>query len=203
MIIAIITIVCFILFFFSVPTACHISKVHQRSLSVFLQRWWNGFHQLTTCLDHNVASLWQRHLVYFFLCSHSVFPLDHTNPPRFDFQTPPPPFNFSIVVSFSCDFLFGIVSSLEFLFCWFGGSVHGECWILGVTGTDTGTLLGVLAVQCLLFAAHYAWSLCADRWNFFYVLQPLCVRGPFWMPSYTWRVFCKYVMVIMKPLLPV
>lgn len=49
---------------FSVPTACHIyikKKKFTSVLSAFLQRWWNGFHQLTTCLDHNVASLWQRH----------------------------------------------------------------------------------------------------------------------------------------------
>lgn len=57
-------------FLISVPTACHISKFTS-VLSAFLQRWWNGFHQLTTCLDHNVASLWQRHLVYFS-CPHSL-----------------------------------------------------------------------------------------------------------------------------------
>lgn len=42
-------------------------KTFTSSLSAFLQRWLNGFHQLTTCLDHNVASLWQRYPV---LSSH-------------------------------------------------------------------------------------------------------------------------------------
>lgn len=76
------------LFLISAPTACHISKFTS-VLSAFLQRWWNGFHQLTTCLDHNVASLWQRHLVYF-LCPHSLSffsPLIHTNP--YLVSTPP------------------------------------------------------------------------------------------------------------------
>lgn len=140
---------------------------------------------------------------FISLCSHSVLPPDHTNP-RFGFQPLLlrllPRSTLALLFCFLW-FPFGIVSSLEFLFCWFGGSVHGECWILGVTGADTGTLLGVLAVQCILLAAHTAWSLCADRWNFFFYcnlfvsevpFECLFINGVCFVSMWSWNLCCQF-----------
>lgn len=194
MIIAIVTIVYFILLFifenFCSYCLSHV-KVHQRYLSVFLQRWWNGFHQLTTCLDHNVASLWQRHLV-FFLCVLILPLLRITLTLVLVFKPLPPPFNFSIVVLFPVisfwyrQFTWVPILLLWWLCAWWmldtriDGRWHRDfAWC---PGSSMHFTCSTLRLKSLCWQVEFF---------VFVLLQPLCVRGPFWMPIYQWCVFVR------------
>lgn len=97
----------------SVPTACHTWKLTAVVSCRILQGWWNGFHQLTTCLDHNVARLWQHYPI--FLSSHFLF-LWVTLILVY-FQTPS-----SSKLMFCCRISFFIVS--QFCFVSVGASMH-------------------------------------------------------------------------------
>lgn len=85
-----------------------------------LQRWWNGFHQLITCLDHNAVcySLFN-FLICYFLCVTLI-------PPRFHIYV------FCIIYGFlGAKFPQYYQFALVFIF-WFDGSAWSECLILEV-----------------------------------------------------------------------
>lgn len=126
-------------------------------LSAFFQRWWNGFHQLTICLNHNVASfvtMPPHYKLFYFL-------LNHANP----YYCVSDPFKFSINVFFfvilCCQFTWVVILLVWCLNAWCEWSVpwviimllqyHWERWHRDFALWTHNSEWHILAL------AHYTW----------------------------------------------